>query len=95
MDTAPNAKLVAGHELIARDADRSGGDIRTDVVDAVMRDQLVHAFDAGEGCADPDHQGDAEAGEVLGSFQAVGVALAGAPAADPKADSADMTCGPG
>jgi hypothetical protein len=46
--------------------------------------QLADAFQAGEGGAGPDDDRDADAGQVLGAFESVGVLLGGRPAGQPE-----------
>src|ERR1700744_1397840 len=74
------AQLVRGHDLVADDPQDGAGDADAHVGGAAVTEQLAHAFEAGEGGADPDDQGDADPGQVLGPLPAVRVAL-GRPAA--------------
>lgn len=68
-------QFVAGHQLVADDPDDRGGDAPADVSGAAVPQQFGDALEAGDHGAAPDHQGHPDAGQVLGAFVAVGVAL--------------------
>src|SRR5689334_9740865 len=84
LDTSTDAQLVAGHELIAQDADGCGGEADPDVLGGLWGKRLVHAVDTGEHRAGPDNDGDGQTGEIFRAFETVGVALARGAAADPE-----------
>src|SRR6202023_1271231 len=82
--------LVAGHDLVSDNADSRAGDAPAQVVGGTIFEQFVHTLDPRERGADPDHDGDPDAGEVLGALIAVGVALAGAAFGHPETDEHDQ-----
>src|SRR5579863_1676520 len=78
--------LAAGDRAQINTPRRGVGDQGGRADPPAVLDELADARIPGERRAGPDHDGDADAGQVLGPFQVVGVTLGGGPAGQPEAE---------
>ena len=74
-DALADHQLVPGDDLVADDADDCPSDTHREVGGVAVVDELSDTLVSGKGSAGPDDQGDSDTGQVLGPFQAIGVAL--------------------
>ena len=77
VDAPADDELVPGDDLVADNADRGPGDARAHVRGVAVLEELADALIPGERRAGPDDHRDPDPGQVLGPFQAVGIALGG------------------
>lgn len=79
-------RFVAGDALVAGDAHPGGDDAPAELVGVAVAEELVDARGGCEPGPGPDHDRDADGGEVLRAFVAVELTLSRGLAGDPEAD---------
>ena len=77
LDAPAHGEFVLANELISQDADCRGPDPPAEMVCGAVTQQFVDVFNAGHDGARPDHQDDADAGEVPFAFVPIRVGVGG------------------